>query len=53
MMKDGGKKYSEMLTLRLEDRGVNKHPDQLLSKKKEILYLLPVSGERARTPEVW
>lgn len=52
MMKEGGKKVSEMLTRGLEDRGVNKQPDQLLSKTKEILSLLPVSGERARTPEV-
>lgn len=41
-----------MLTLGLEDRGVNKQVDQLLSKKKEILSLLPVSGERARALEV-
>lgn len=48
MMKEGAEgegKVSEMLTLGLEDRGVNKQADQLLSKKKEILYLLPVSGK--------
>lgn len=45
MMKAGDQEVSETLMLQLEDEGVKKEPDQLLSKKKEVLALLPVSGE--------
>lgn len=45
MMKAGDPEVSETLMLQPEDEGVKKSPDQLLSKKKEVLALLPVSEE--------
>lgn len=39
-----GRKLSEMLTVQLEDRGVKKQPDQLLSKKKQTLLFFLFLG---------